>query len=181
MLKKLLYKRDKYLLVDWDYLKSSYEDGRLQGSTVFARIFDIVDDELFAIQNKNEYDLTPYDVYIEDWILLYSFIRNGYIPNTYDVEKNLSELNFCYDLCIKLGGIPEFEKYYDGLYGNSQSSQTDNSGNVYNPMIPIDDVRGLYTWRIVTSYTPLNAHESVTTCLTTEPVTVFYCRRPKNE
>ena len=54
MLKKLLFKKEKYLYVDCIYLKDSYENGRLKGANVFARLFDIIDDKLFVIQNKDE-------------------------------------------------------------------------------------------------------------------------------
>tara|TARA_Y100000389_G_scaffold140839_1_gene138715 strand:- start:2521 stop:3060 length:540 start_codon:yes stop_codon:yes gene_type:complete len=178
MLKKIIFKRDKYLFVDCEYLKDSYENGRLKGAQVFARIFDIIEDDLFVSQNKDEYDLTHYDIYIEDWILFYSFIRNGYIPNSYNIDKNVEDLNFCYDLCIKFGGVPEYEKYYESFFYDSKNSQNDLSNNVYNPMTPIEDTQGKYTWRIVTSFTAINPTESVTSCVSAEPVTIFYCRKP---
>ena len=53
-LKKILFKKDKYLYVDWDYLKDSYNDGYLKGADVFARLFDIVEDYLFASREKDE-------------------------------------------------------------------------------------------------------------------------------
>jgi len=177
-IKKFIFRNLKYLYVDWDYLKSSYENGYLQGAHVFARLFDMVDDGLFASQEKEEYNLIPYDIYIEDWTLFYSFVRNGYIPNTYDIDKNVKELNYCYDVCIKFGGVPEFERYYNSFFYN-ETNENDVSGeSVYNPMTPIDDKKGLFTWRVITSFTSLKTNESVTTCVASEPVTIFYCRKP---
>lgn len=174
-IKKFIFRDFKYLYVDWDYLKSSYENGYLQGAHVFARLFDMIDDGLFVSQEKEEYDLDPYGIYIEDWTLFYSFVRNGYIPNTYDIEKNVKEMNYCYKICIKFGGVPEFERYYNSFFYN----ETDISGeSVYNPMTPIDDKKGLFTWRVVTSFTSLKTNESVTACVASEPVTIFYCRKP---
>ena len=177
MLKKLLFKEDKHLYVDWNFLKDSFENGRLHDANVFARLFDIIDDELFVLRNKDEYDLTHYDIYIEDWCLFMSFIRNGYVPNSYDLDKNVRDLNYCYDICIKLGGVPEFDNYYYNFF-NHEQPVIDVSNNVYNPMTPIEDVKVLYIWRIITSFTALKINESVTTCVSTEPVTIFYCRRP---
>jgi len=54
----VLFKENKHLYVDWNYLKDSFENGRLQGATVFARLFDIIDDKLFVLRNTDEYDLT---------------------------------------------------------------------------------------------------------------------------
>jgi len=166
-------KRDKYVYVDWNYLKESYNNGRLKGAHVFARLFDIVDDELFANNEKNEYNLTYYDIYLEDWVLFFSFVRNGYLPYYNDYSKNLEELNYCSDVCIKLGGVPEFEHYYNDVFNNS-----DRGDGIYNPMTPYDDVRGSFSWRIVTSYTALKLHETVTSCVSIEPITIFYSRTP---
>ena len=176
MLKKLLFKKERYIFVDWNYLKDSYENGRLHGADVFARIFNIIDDNLFLTEEKEEYDLTHYDVYIEDWVLFYSFIRNGYIPNTYNIDKNVEDLNYCYELCIKFGGVPEYEKYYNSFFCDNQQSEPDTS--VYNPMTPIEDVKGMYTWRVVTSFAAINPTESVTSCVSNDPITIFYCRKP---
>lgn len=177
-IKKFTFKNFKYLYVDWDYLKSSYENGYLTGADVFARLFDMSDDGLFASQEKEEYNLAPYDIYIEDWTLFYSFVRNGYIPNTYDLDKSVKELNYCYDICIKFGGVPKFEKYYNNFFYNEQNESDVSGEPVYNPMTPIEDKKGLFTWRIVTSFTVLKIDESVTTCVASEPVTIFYCRTP---
>lgn len=183
MLKKILFKQEKYLYVDCDYLKDSYENGRLKDATVFARLFNLIQDELFVWQEKDEYDLTHYDIYIEDWILFYSFIRTGYIPTTYDQETNLKNLNYCYDVSIKFGGIPEFEKYYNGFiyepYPAIENSEDDNSP--YNPMTPNEDYKGLYIWRICASFTSINDNESVTTVISNDPITILYCRRLKEE
>ena len=181
MLKKVLFKKEKYLFVDWDYLKSSYENGRLQGATVFARLFDLIQDELFIFQeNKNEYDLTHYDIHIEDWLLFHSFIRNGYIPTIYDVDDNLNNMNYCYDICIKLGGVPQFEKYYFE-YFNESSEKNESGETVYNPMTPEEDVNNIYIWRPITSFTTLKTNESITVLLASEPITILYGRRLKDE
>jgi len=177
-LKKILFKKDKYLYVDWDYLKDSYNLGYLKGADVFARLFDIVEDDLFASRQKDEYDLKFYDIYIEDWLLFSSFVRNGYITNTYDTDKNLIDLNYCYDICIKFGGVPEFEKYYNTFFGSGSSTSEVSDNNTYNPMTPIEDTKGLYSWRVITSFTSLKTNESVTVCVSSEPVTIFYCRKP---
>lgn len=181
MLKKLLFKKEKYLYVDWDYLKDSYENGRLKGADVFARLFDMIDDDLFVRENKDEYDLTHYDIYVDDWVLFYSFVRNGYIPTTYDPDINMRDLNYCYDICIKFGGVPEFEKYYYSFVYEPLpiSEKNEDDTTVYNPMNPGEDYKGLYNWRMCASFTSLHPNESVTTVISTEPITIMLCRNPK--
>ena len=176
MLKKFIFKREKYLYVDCNELKTSYETGRLQGANVFARLFNLVDDGLFVSQNKEEYDLTHYDIYLYDWLLFYSFIRNGYIPTTYEMDVNLRDLNYCYDICIKFGGVPEFEKYYCTFFNDPYSTSNENTESIYNPMTPVDDIKGMYNWRICTSFTSLKQNESVTALISSDPITILYCR-----
>ena len=113
--------------MDWDYLKSSYENGYLQGTDVFARLFDINDDGLFASQEKDEYNLTPYDIYIEDWTLFYSFVRNGYIPNTYDIDKNVKEIELLLRYVINLEVFLSLERYYNSFFYN-ETNENDVSG-----------------------------------------------------
>ena len=174
-LKKVLFKKNKHLHVDWDYLKTSYENGYLEGADVFARLFGILHDGLFATEKKDEYNLEYYDIYIEDWVLFFSFIRNGYITNSYSLEKNVSNLNYCYDICIKFGGVPKFESYYNSFFNNKNN---DASHNVYNPMTPMEDIKVMYTWRVINTFTVLKSNESVTACISNEPTTTFYCRKP---
>lgn len=178
MLKKVTFKNNKYLYVDCEYLKTSYENGRLQGASVFARLFDLIQDDLFVPQNKDEYDLTHYDIYIEDWILFYSFVRNGYIQTTYDLNENLKDLNYCYDICIKFGGVPQFEKYYCEFFTDPRTENEINE-TVYNPMTPQEDIKNIYIWRSITSFTAIKPNESVTVLVCSEPVTVLYARRPR--
>lgn len=172
MLKKVLFQKDKHMYVDFDYLKNSYESGHLKGAMVFARLFNLIEDDLFLTEDKSVYDLTYYDVYIEDWVLFMSFVRNGYIPNFYDVNKNIKDMNYCYDVCIKFGGVPEYEKYYYEYFNFREEEEYK-----YNPMKPQDDVKNQYTWRIITPYTALSSNESATIQISTEPALSFYCRK----
>ena len=180
MLKKVIFNKEKYLYVDWEHLKNSYESGNLQEATVFARLFDLIQDDLFVPQNKDEYDLTHYDIYIEDWVLFYSFVRNGYIPTTCDLTDNLKDLNYCYDICIKFGGVPEFEKYYCEFFNDPRKDSEPNEV-VYNPMTPQEDVKNIYIWRPITSFSSLKPNESVTVVISSEPVTILYARRPREQ
>lgn len=177
MLKKLVFKRHKHTYVDIDFLKESYTNGRLIGANVFARIFGLIEDDLFKFSSKNMLNLSSYDIYLEDWVLLLSFIRTGYIQSfSNSVEENLKQLDDCYDICLKLGGVPEFETYCNLCYDwcNSITLAT------YNPMTPQEDVNNLYSWRIVSMLGFLEKNESVTLCIAYTPVLAFYARKKIN-
>ena len=66
----------------------------------------------------------------------------------------MRDLNYCYDICIKFGGVPEFEKYYYSFVYEPHPKNEDDD-TVYNPMTPNDDYKGLYNWRMCASFTSL--------------------------
>tara|TARA_Y100000768_G_scaffold225339_1_gene170133 strand:- start:35 stop:610 length:576 start_codon:yes stop_codon:yes gene_type:complete len=179
MLIKINFLNDKYLYEDTEFLKNQYNEGRLKGATVFARLFNIIDDKIFKVENKLEFDLSFYHIYLDDWVLLMSFIRNGYIPNYYIFDRNIKELNYCYNTCIKLGGIPSFDNYYDSLLNSDVSLNVTDDQYVYNPLNPEQDIKGKFYWRVVTSLTTLREHETVTQLIIDQIPTYYFARRPK--
>lgn len=179
MLVKIKFLNDKYIYVDTEFLKNEFNEGRLKDATVFARLFNIIDDEKFKVENNLEFDLSFYDIYLDDWVLLMSFIRNGYIPNYYTFDRNIKELNYCYNTCIKLGGIPSFDNYYDSLLNSDVSSNLTDDEYVYNPLNPEQDIKGEFYWRVVTYLTTLRDHETVTQLIINQIPTYYFARRPK--
>tara|TARA_Y100000389_G_scaffold178371_1_gene191488 strand:- start:3762 stop:4286 length:525 start_codon:yes stop_codon:yes gene_type:complete len=170
MLRKVVFKDYKYLYVDLEYLKDSYLNGRLLGANVFARIFGIVEDNLFKNEINDSLNLSFYDIYIEHWVLLFSFIRNGYVSSLYNDAK---QMNDCYGTSIKLGGIPEFEKYYNYYFDYNE-----NMKNItYNPMTPQEDVSNIYSWRVISMFSLLENGESVTVCISQDPTLAMYARK----
>lgn len=135
-------------VVEMEYLKSISKSGkRLEGAVVFARLFGILDDELF------QKSLTPlvvnlalYDIYEAEWLLLYGFLRNGFIP--YYTEN---KVNICYEVSLKLGGIPSFDKYFQ-----------ETISQMYNPMTPVEDIKNKYTWNLKSIGCVLSSNESIT-------------------
>tara|TARA_Y100000389_G_scaffold106302_1_gene103248 strand:- start:3359 stop:3934 length:576 start_codon:yes stop_codon:yes gene_type:complete len=179
MLIKIIFLNDKYIYADTEFLKNQFNEGRLKDATVFARLFNIIDDEKFKVENKLEFDLSFYDIYLDDWVLLMSFIRNGYIPNYYTFDRNIKELNYCYNTCIKLGGIPSFDNYYDSLSNSDVSLNFTDDEYAYNPLNPEQDIKGEFYWRVVTSLTTLRHHETVTQLIINQIPTYYFSRRLK--
>lgn len=181
MLKKIIFYdgshitiNKSFLYADMEFLEESYKNGRLKGANVFARLFNIIDDNLFANKEKNEFDLSNFEIYSSDWVLLVSFLRNGYLPASYDIEKNILDLNYCYNTTIKLGGIPEFETYYETC------TTFDPSCQIYNPMKPSEDTKNVYSWRVVSIISRLRYNESVTVNVN-EHSSLLYARKLINE
>lgn len=165
MFLKLILCKDVTLLLDKDNLKHMYEHGRLKGATVFARLFNIVDDELFAApSDQTSIDLRPYDVYQTEWLLLFGYLRTGLLPNH---SRKKEELR-CYNLTLKLGGIPSFDKYY-------------YRDQIYNPMTPYEDVKVHFKWRVVKPHQYISKNESITCTVNSsynedEYEEIFYAR-----
>ena len=93
-----------------------------------------------------------FEIYSSDWVLLISFLRNGYLPASYDIEKNISDLNYCYNTTIKLGGIPEFETYYNYYFDYNENMKS----ITYNPMTPQEDISNVYSWRVISMFSLLS-------------------------
>lgn len=179
MLIKIKFLNDRYIYADTEFLENQFNEGRLKDATVFARLFNIIDDGKFKVENKLEYDLSFYNIHLDDWVLFMSFIRNGYIPNYYTFDRNIKELNYCYNTCIKLGGIPSFDKYYDSLLNYDTSLNSVEDEYAYNPLNPEQDTKGEFYWRVVTSLTSLREHETVTQLIINQIPTYYFARRPK--
>ena len=160
--------------LDMSELKQSCDTGRLQGANIFARLFKIVNDAQFARSSDPYIDLTHYEVYHEEWLLLFGFIRNGVLPVRLDEEHKVDDLNTCYNLSLKLGGIPEYEKYY------AEQTRVDDTPQEppYNPLSPEEDHLVKYTWRVSTiTMLNLNKNESATQPIDNNSC-IFYIRRP---
>ena len=170
MLRKIIFKHHKYLYVDLEYLKESYLTGRLIGANVLARLFGLIEDKLFTNTINKPLNLSFYDIYIDDWVLLFSFIRNGYISSLYNDMKSM---NYCYDITIKLGGVPEFEKYYNYYFEYNENIKN----IIYNPMTPQEDISNIYSWRVISMFSLLDKGESVTVCISQEPTLAMYARK----
>lgn len=148
MLITLRLQRHVEHFVDAYSLTSMFQsNGSLEGARVFARVFGILDDGLFQpTPSPLIVDLAPYDIYESEWLLLYGFLRNGFIPCCTE-----SKLNTCYLVTLKLGGIPTFDAYL-------RATKTE----MYNPMSPVEDTRKEYIWRVMNISSNLSRQDSVT-------------------
>ena len=101
------------IVVDADELKYMYLNGRLKGARVFAYLFGIEDDTPFYKDDIiKEVNLDYFNISYHDWLLVYGFLRNGYVTPLLDENLYRSNIENCYQTTLKLGGIPAFDIYY---------------------------------------------------------------------
>ena len=142
--KMIKFLEDKKIVVEVERLKSAYKTGRLKGATVFARLFGIIDDSLFQVDATNIIQLDQYDIRIDHWVSFISYVYNGVLLEHSCKQRKLSELQNVMKLCVVLGGVPHFEKYF--------TKMVNEINNIYNPMTPEEDVQCKYTWHINTTH-----------------------------
>ena len=169
--------KDTSKIIDFGLLEKSYYSGCLQGAHIFALLFKIIEHSNFK-QSKEEYiDLTFYHIYEDEWNLLFGFIKNEQLPFCEDYSKDIYNLNKCYEVTLKLGGIPAFDNYYKNKINSYKCEIIQN----YNPMTPQEDIQNKYTWKTINSLTRNNVFmndESVTIPLH-DKSSVLYVRKEK--
>ena len=132
-------------IIDLAPLENSYKSGILQDAHIFAILFKITENPNFK-QSKEEYiDLNCFHINENQWDLLFGFINTGHLPYKNNFEETLYDLNRCYEITLKLGGIPAFDNYYKSEINNYKNNLLDSC----NPMTPEEDVKNEYTWRTI--------------------------------
>ncbi|MDA9216496.1 hypothetical protein N9O88_01585 [bacterium] len=167
------------LPIDIDLIKKKYfeENGILNGANIFAILFKLIEAENFAPSTDSDINLRNFQITSGQWILLYGFIKNGFLPNCINNNDFINQLNRCYECTLRLGGIPAFDEYY--LNQINLFKETDINLQKYNPMTPKEDNLKKYIWRTYNSIQPNNqtlfSNESIT-ILTTNSSFIYYSR-----
>lgn len=164
------------LLIDIDLIRKKYfdENGILNGAKIFAILFKLIEAENFAICTDPDINLTDFQITTGQWILLYGFIKNGFLPHSNNNNEFINQLNNCYETTLKLGGIPSFDQYYLTQINLFKEENIDTKN--YNPMTPKDDHLNKFKW---CTYNALSNQTLTKNQSITIPVTgnmVFYCR-----
>ena len=101
------------IVIDVDELKDMYLNGRLKGARVFAYLFGIDEDTPFYKNDiVTEVDLDYFNITYHNWLLVYGFLRTGYVTPLLDEKRYNVNIEVCYETTLKLGGIPAFDIYY---------------------------------------------------------------------
>lgn len=147
---------NKIIIINLDELKN-YE--RLKDANVFRLLFGISDNSKFGSFDMEQTEgyvnlFKDFDISLNDWLLFISFIKNGFLPNYLDNKEKIVNIEKLNDICNKLGGINEFDKFYKDFYDN-QLIEMKNL-NLYNPQSPNEDIQNIYNWAIIDSANPMN-------------------------
>ena len=138
--------------IDIEFLKKSYHQGQLKDAHIMAKLFNLVEETQFSPQpmDTDEEDcLTLFrNLHIcwEEWSLLLSFLKRG---NFRAYLEYPDKIHKCYDLSLKLGGIPILEDYYHQFL--EKVLEKELISNIYNPLSPEEDIHQVYTWGLCSS------------------------------
>jgi len=151
------------IIIDLHFLKTC---SSLKDAFIFKKLFGLVeDDEIFCYKlnldnDNNATILKDFHITANQWGDLIFFLRQGCIQGSsisiefmVDNDKRTSmlsnviiKLNEVMQTCIKLGGIPEFEKYYKNFYKKINNSLFCKKYTEYNPSNPREDKYNRYIW-----------------------------------
>tara|TARA_X000000950_G_scaffold271256_1_gene352129 strand:- start:417 stop:1001 length:585 start_codon:yes stop_codon:yes gene_type:complete len=125
------------IIIDMNLLRGNKY---LKGARIFNRLFKLEENNDFKKENfhvDSDGDITilsDLDINNSQWVKLISFLKFGKIFNVgYEINSILYAT-------IRLGGIPEFDKYVEKYF-----KEKDDLKN-YNPLKPKDDYRKMYQW-----------------------------------
>tara|TARA_Y100000389_G_scaffold204851_1_gene260171 strand:- start:184 stop:756 length:573 start_codon:yes stop_codon:yes gene_type:complete len=164
-------------IIDLAPLEESYKSGRLQDADIFAILFKIIENPNFKQSEEDYIDLNCFQIHEHEWNLLFGFIKNGQLPYK-ETSTELYDLNKCYNITLKLGGIPAFDKFYKSQINNYKKSIV----QYYNPMTPEKDINNEYEWQTINTMARCVIYkndESVTIPIN-EKSSVMYIRKLKS-
>ena len=125
-------------IVDFSFLKQSYENGRLQGANVLAKLLCIDENTPFKVEEFNKNIFKDFDISCRIWNYIIIFLKTGIMP----VDNNLDILHIM-EVSTILGGIPSIDEYYIEYKKKELKNK-----KKYNPQKPEEDDRQLYDWKI---------------------------------
>ena len=148
-LKKIIFYDQIQGFLDINFLRQSYNNGQLQGANIMAKLFNLQEETTFlslAMETDENECLTFFrnsHICWEEWSLLLSFLKRGDLAIYHKYPDKIIK---CYDLALKLGGIPSLEDYCHSLIKDWQSKSLLLKN--YNPLTPKEDINQVYIWGI---------------------------------
>ena len=135
------FKSDKAIILDLDYLR---HHNLLKDSRIFNMLFGLNNYEF----KKEEYNVnkycelfTTYGIGYENWMIFLEFLRYGQLywkseqTEEYKITK-LKEFSLIFNIEL-------IDRYVTNYYLN-RGKEKDIPN--YNPMVPSEDIRGMYMW-----------------------------------
>ena len=166
--------------LDMDFLKESYHNGQLQDAHIMAKLFNLVEEitflpSLMDIDENNCITLfRELHICWEEWSLLLSFLKEGHLRL---YQQYPDKIHKCYDLALKLGGIPKLESYYHNLM--SSPAKEELILEIYNPLNPKEDTKQMYNWGVCSVVT--SEGKNVTQLVNSSDYLFFHRRLKENK
>ena len=121
-------------IIDFEFLKDSYKNGRLQGANVLAKLLKLDDDNSpFKEEEFNKNIFKEFGIRRQIWNYITIFLKTNIMP----VSSDLYILNIM-EVSTILGGIPSIDEYYINYQKRKK----------YNPQKPCEDHKQLFHWII---------------------------------
>lgn len=135
-------------------------NSRLDDAEVFKMLFGISDSNPFGDYAMDVDEdgyitiLRALGITQREWTLFNIFLDTGSVPyhSAYIVDKKylpqlVSNLTTVQEVCVKLGGIPSFDLFYENFY----SAPTTIKEEFVEPLTAEEDINGIYQWVVCRS------------------------------
>ena len=135
---EVYFEHNSKSIIDLEFLKHSYKNGKLQGASVLAKLLNIDENSPFKKEEFNKNIFKEFGIRRQIWNYITIFLKTNIMPvsNDFDVQEMML-------VTTTLGGIPSIEEFYIN-YKNEKLQKRKK----YNPQIPKEDHRQLFHWII---------------------------------
>ena len=135
---EIFFEYNKKAIIDFDFLKESYKNGRLQGAHVLAKLLQIDDNSPFKKEEFNKNLFKDFGINRQIWSYITIFLKTNIMPvsDDFDIRKIMKVTTI-------LGGIPSIDEYFIN-YENEKVKKRKK----YNPQNPKEDHKNLFHWII---------------------------------
>jgi hypothetical protein len=125
-------------IIDFEFLKDSYKNGRLQGANVLAKLLKIDDNSPFKEEEFNKNIFKEFGIKRKIWNYITIFLKTNIMPISNDIDiREIMQVTTIF------GGIPSIDEYYIN-YQNEKLQKRKK----YNPQKPSEDYKQLFHWII---------------------------------
>ena len=126
---------NKFVYIDFSHINKE----NFRGATVFKILFKLEDSPFKTIEMEKDEEgniilLKNLDIERKDWLLFYTFLKHGKILADYTSRSWFkTQLDRAMEVSNKLGGFPEYDKYYIEELNK-------------DPKTPFEDTNSFYKW-----------------------------------
>ena len=104
---EIFFEYNKKAIIDFDFLKESYKNGKLQGAHVLAKLLKIDENSPFKKEEFNKNMFKDFGIDRQSWSYITIFLKTNIMPvsDDFDIRKIMKVTTI-------LGGIPSIDEYF---------------------------------------------------------------------